>query len=112
MRTRCSAVAEDMIHHISLGSNDLRRSRAFYDPVLAILQLRLISSDERELVYGTAVYLLNVIRPLDGKPALAGNGSHVAFSAYDRGMVNEFYRVANRSCHVRGQMKAGDISQL
>jgi catechol 2,3-dioxygenase-like lactoylglutathione lyase family enzyme len=72
----------------------LRRARAFYDPVLATLQLRLVSSDERELVYGTAVYLLNVIRPLDGKSALAGNGSHVAFGAYDRGMVNEFYRVA------------------
>jgi catechol 2,3-dioxygenase-like lactoylglutathione lyase family enzyme len=83
-----------MIHHVSLGSNDLRRSREFYDPVLAVLQLRLISSDERELVYGTAVYLLNVIRPLDGHPALAGNGSHVAISAYDRGMVNEFYRIA------------------
>jgi catechol 2,3-dioxygenase-like lactoylglutathione lyase family enzyme len=83
-----------VIHHVSLGSNDLGRSRAFYDPVLAVLQLRLISSDERELVYGTAIYLLNVIRPLDGNPALAGNGSHIAFSAHDRGMVNEFYRIA------------------
>lgn len=83
-----------MIHHVSLGSNDLQRSRAFYDPVLAILKLRLIASDERELVYGTALYLLNVIRPLDGKPALAGNGSHIAFGAYDRSMVDEFYRIA------------------
>jgi len=83
-----------MIHHVSLGSNDLGRSLAFYDPVLAILQMRLISSDERELVYGTAVYVLNIIRPLDGHPALAGNGSHVAFGAHDRGMVNEFYRIA------------------
>jgi hypothetical protein len=32
-----------MIHHVSLGSNDLRRSREFYDPVLTVLQLRLVS---------------------------------------------------------------------
>jgi catechol 2,3-dioxygenase-like lactoylglutathione lyase family enzyme len=73
-----------MIHHVSLGSNDLGRSRTFHDPVLAVLRLRLISSDERELVYGAALYLLNVIRPLDGNPALAGN----------RGTVNEFHRIA------------------
>jgi hypothetical protein len=53
----------------------------------------LISRDEREWVYGTAVYLLNVC-PLDGNPALAGNGSLVACSVCDRGMVNEFYRIA------------------
>jgi hypothetical protein len=62
--------------------------------VLAVLWLRLISSDEQKLVYCAAVYLLNVICPLDGKPALAGNGSHVAFIAYDRTMVNQFYQVA------------------
>jgi catechol 2,3-dioxygenase-like lactoylglutathione lyase family enzyme len=83
-----------LIHHVSVGSNDLRRSRAFYDPLLAILQIRLISSDERELVYGTAVYLLNVILPLDGGAATSGNGSHIAFGAHDRGMVDEFYRIA------------------
>jgi catechol 2,3-dioxygenase-like lactoylglutathione lyase family enzyme len=27
-------------------------------------------------------------------PATAGNGSHLAFGAYDRAMVNEFYRIA------------------
>jgi catechol 2,3-dioxygenase-like lactoylglutathione lyase family enzyme len=70
----------------------LQRSRAFYDSVLAILHIRLISSDERELVYGTALYLLNFIRPLNGQVATAG--SHVAFSAHDRGMVDEFYRTA------------------
>ncbi|OYX85263.1 MAG: glyoxalase, partial [Azorhizobium sp. 35-67-5] len=26
-----------ILHHLSLGSNDLARSRAFYDPVLAVL---------------------------------------------------------------------------
>lgn len=83
-----------MIHHASLGTNDLERARAFYDPVLATLGIRLIKMDSRELLYGTSVYLLNVIRPMNGQPATVGNGSHLAFAAYDRGMVDEFYRVA------------------
>jgi hypothetical protein len=26
-----------MLHHVSIGSNDIARSRALYDPVMAIL---------------------------------------------------------------------------
>jgi catechol 2,3-dioxygenase-like lactoylglutathione lyase family enzyme len=83
-----------MIHHVSLGANDLQPARAFYDPVLSVLRIPLISSDDRELLYGTAVYLLNIIRPLDGKPATVGNGSHLAFSAIDRDMVDAFHQTA------------------
>jgi catechol 2,3-dioxygenase-like lactoylglutathione lyase family enzyme len=83
-----------MFHHISLGTNDLPRARAFYDPVLATLRFQLIRQEEHELVYGTNVYLISVIRPINGKPATVGNGSHVAFSAYDRVMVDAFYNTA------------------
>jgi catechol 2,3-dioxygenase-like lactoylglutathione lyase family enzyme len=83
-----------MIHHASLGTNDLDRARAFYDPVLATLGIRLMKIDDKELLYGTSVYLLNVIRPMNGRPATVGNGSHLAFAAYDRRMVQEFHRVA------------------
>ncbi len=83
-----------MFHHVSLGTNDLSRARAFYDPVLATLRIQLIRQEGHELVYGTNVYLISVIRPMNGKPATVGNGSHVAFSAYDRVMVDAFYSVA------------------
>jgi catechol 2,3-dioxygenase-like lactoylglutathione lyase family enzyme len=33
-----------MMHHASLGTNDLERARTFYDPVLATLGIRLIKS--------------------------------------------------------------------
>lgn len=30
-----------MIHHVSLGANDIAGARAFYDPIMALLGFRL-----------------------------------------------------------------------
>jgi catechol 2,3-dioxygenase-like lactoylglutathione lyase family enzyme len=38
-----------MIHHVSLGTNNLARARAFYDPVMAVLGLRLMKTGEKGL---------------------------------------------------------------
>lgn len=43
-----------MIHHVSLGTDDIARSRAFYDAVLAILGIRLLNSDAESADYGSA----------------------------------------------------------
>lgn len=83
-----------MIHHLSFGSNDLARSRAFYDPVLSVVGLRLMNADEQSLDYGAGTWLFSLERPLDGQPATAGNGAHVAFAVEHRAMVDEFHRVA------------------
>jgi catechol 2,3-dioxygenase-like lactoylglutathione lyase family enzyme len=40
------------IHHVSLGTNDLKRAKAFYDPLMAHLGLRLIKETERIIAYG------------------------------------------------------------
>lgn len=83
-----------MIHHISLGTNDLGRARAFYDPVLAVIGFRLIRQDEDAVHYGTGEILFSLVAPVDGRPASPGNGVHVAFAAGDRAMVQEFHRTA------------------
>lgn len=83
-----------MIHHLSLGTNDLRRAQAFYDAVLGVLGMHLMKRTERELIYGAGTYLLSVIVPVDGRPASAGNGAHVAFAAESRVMVDHFHRQA------------------
>lgn len=83
-----------MIHHLSFGTDDLARARAFYDPVLAVIGLRLLNVDEQSLDYGTGTWLFSLERPLNGQPATPGNGAHVAFSVEHRTMVDEFYRVA------------------
>jgi catechol 2,3-dioxygenase-like lactoylglutathione lyase family enzyme len=83
-----------MIHHLSLGTNDLEKARAFYDPVLALLGLRLLKEDDKSLDYGVGMVLFSLETPVDGKPAAPGNGVHVAFTAEDPDMVDEFYRIA------------------
>jgi catechol 2,3-dioxygenase-like lactoylglutathione lyase family enzyme len=80
-----------MIHHVSLGTNDVARSRAFYDPILALLGLRLIKADDTSADYGTGDVMFSLETPVDGRPASPGNGVHVAFIARDRAMVQAFY---------------------
>ena len=83
-----------MNHHVSVGSNDIARARKFYDPVLATLDMRLMGENENELHYGAGSIMFSIVVPHDGKAASAGNGSHIAFGAVDRIMVDRFYEAA------------------
>lgn len=83
-----------MIHHVSVGSNDIARAREFYDPLMALLGLRPTLDVERSLNYGTGDTLFSVETPTDGAPATSGNGVHIAFAARDRAMVRDFHRIA------------------
>jgi catechol 2,3-dioxygenase-like lactoylglutathione lyase family enzyme len=83
-----------MLHHVSLGTNDIERSRAFYDPLMRLLGMRLILADERCLNYGAADVVFSLEKPIDGQPAGSGNGVHVAFQARDRHTVKRFHELA------------------
>jgi catechol 2,3-dioxygenase-like lactoylglutathione lyase family enzyme len=86
-----------MIGYTTLGSDDLVRSRAFYDPVLAVLGAKLIDafSDDSHAFYGSGGQsLLCLIRPFDGRPASAGNGTMVALSAAGRQQVHDTHAKA------------------
>lgn len=83
-----------MIHHLSLGTNDLDRAGAFYDAVLAVVGIRRMAENDRELNYGVGTFLISLGRPVNGEPAAPGNGVHVAFAAEDRAMVDRFHEVA------------------
>ncbi len=83
-----------MIHHVSLGTNDVARSRRFYDAVLAVLGLRLLKATDESADYGVSAVIFSLETPVDGQPASAGNGVHVAFDAGGRTKVDEFHRVA------------------
>ncbi|MGO4670122.1 VOC family protein [Bosea sp. 2RAB26] len=83
-----------MIDHISVGTNDVALARLSYDAVLAELGLRLLSSSERAADYGVSSILFSIKTPHDGQPASSGNGSHIAFSAGKRAIVDAFHRAA------------------
>ena len=84
-----------MYSHTTLGTNDLDRARAFYEPVLATLGL----SQPFQLP-GTAVFgdlagpKLFIVKPYDGAPATSGNGTHIAFLAPSRAAVDAFHAAA------------------
>jgi catechol 2,3-dioxygenase-like lactoylglutathione lyase family enzyme len=83
-----------MIHHLSLGTNDVARARRFYEAAFPVIGLHLMQDKETELIYGASTFLVSLIVPINGHPATAGNGTHVAFAAEDRGMVHRFHAVA------------------
>lgn len=83
-----------MLHHVSLGSPDLQRSRAFYDPVMAVLGLRKTFDVPEAIGYGAGITVFSLNLPSNGKEASPGNGVHIAFEVEKRADVDEFYRVA------------------
>lgn len=83
-----------MIHHVSLGTNDLKRSKRFYDAVLPIVGIVPMAEDEGGLGYGSGTFHFSIQVPIDGKPATIGNGTHIAFAVENRAMVDRFYSTA------------------
>lgn len=83
-----------MIHHVSVGTNDVGRSKSFYDAVLPLLGIMPLSTEDEGLGYHSGTFHFSVQVPVDGQPATVGNGSHVAFGVEDRGMVDRFYEAA------------------
>lgn len=83
-----------MIHHVSVGTNDVQRARAFYDPLMALIGFRLLKVSDRAAHYGASDIVFSLQTPENGAPASAGNGVHVAFQAPDRETVRRFHSVA------------------
>ena len=83
-----------MLHHVSLGTSDLDRARAFYDAVMAELGMCRTLDVAEAVGYGAGITVFSLNLPADGKPASVGNGTHVAFEVEKRAAVNAFYRVA------------------
>ena len=83
-----------MLHHVSLGTTDLDRARAFYDPVMAELGLRRTLDVEEAVGYGAGITVFSLNLPADGRLATAGNGTHVAFEVERRAAVDAFFKIA------------------
>jgi catechol 2,3-dioxygenase-like lactoylglutathione lyase family enzyme len=83
-----------MIHHVSVGSNDLPRAKAFYLPLMALIGFRLIKENDKAAHYGASDIVFSIETPVDGQPAVPGNGVHIAFQAPDRDSVRRFHAMA------------------
>ena len=89
-----------VVSHITLGSNDLEGSRAFYEGLLPLLGIERLPAEEtpgEDFAFGLAATRLpNVFlqKPFDGRPATWGNGAHVSFDASSRAAVRAFHSAA------------------
>ncbi len=70
-----------MFSHMMVGSNDIERSKKFYDATFTAIGGRAGSIDPKgRLVYVHNGGILLVTKPIDGAPATAGNGCTVGFA--------------------------------
>ncbi len=86
-----------MLHHISLGVADLRRSAAFYDAALAALGYVRVWADDTAIGYGPPGGGDKLAIKLRGDGAVVpGPGFHLAFAAPDHASVDRFHEAALR----------------
>ena len=73
-----------MLNHVMVGSNDIERSKRFYDAVLGVLgagePLRNVApSGHTRLFYRHDGSLFGVTEPINGEEATVGNGGTIGF---------------------------------
>ena len=84
-----------MIGYATLGTNNLERAAAFYDALLAEIGGKRTWSTDRGIGWGTGRGpSLGILKPFDGQPATAGNGTMISLLAGSREMVDKLYAKA------------------
>jgi catechol 2,3-dioxygenase-like lactoylglutathione lyase family enzyme len=81
--------------HVTVGTNDLDKARAFYDAVLAPLGCkRLKDLGENGSIWGESAPEFFVLRPANGQLATFANGGTISFLAPSRAAVAAFHKAA------------------
>lgn len=81
--------------HIAVGTNDLEKSREFYDAVLATLGWsRIVDLGDSASMWGDGKPCFMVTKPHDGNVATAGNGITISFEAPNQSAVRKFHSAA------------------
>ena len=69
-----------MFSHIMLGTNDLAKSKTFYDALLATLGAGPSVVDGHRMFYMTPTGIFSVSQPINGEPATHANGGTIGFA--------------------------------
>jgi catechol 2,3-dioxygenase-like lactoylglutathione lyase family enzyme len=88
-----------MFSHVTVGSNDIPKAKAFYDGVGKALGLDRMAEYPNAIAYGRAggrpqLWILN---PADKKAATVGNGITIGLEASDRPAVDAAYKAGMSS---------------
>ncbi|WP_286234998.1 VOC family protein [Thalassotalea sediminis] len=82
------------ICHASIGTNDIAKAKLFYQPLLAVLGIELVSEYQHALAFGKGYPEFWVQLPFNKKVATSGNGVHFGFVANSTEQVDKFYQLA------------------
>jgi catechol 2,3-dioxygenase-like lactoylglutathione lyase family enzyme len=88
-----------MFSHVMLGSNDIQRSKRFYDAVLGVLGVgeptqNQSASGHMRLFYRHDGGTFCVSQPINGEPASSANGGTVGFKCSTPELVRQFHDTA------------------
>jgi predicted lactoylglutathione lyase len=86
-----------MIGYVTVGSNDLDKSRSFYDALMPVIGAgRIMEFGDNFTMYGTGMGQpgLAVCKPYDGRSATAGNGNMASIACDSRARVDALYAKA------------------
>ena len=85
-----------MLGYCTLGTNDLKASADFYEPIARILGHGRMMESDRVVMWGTPGKgaMFCVIRPANEKEATVGNGSMFGFDAETEEQVHQVYDYA------------------
>lgn len=80
-----------MFSHVMVGTNDLERSRAFYDAVLGALGVKPGRVDRHRVFWRSPSGVFSASLPIDGQPATVGNGSTLGFACASPDQVEAWH---------------------
>ncbi|MBS0333959.1 MAG: VOC family protein [Proteobacteria bacterium] len=80
-----------MFSHIMVGTNDLDRSKKFYDAVLGALGVGPGFVDRHRIFWMTPTGVFSASLPIDGEPATCANGATIGFNCADSAQADAWH---------------------
>ena len=80
-----------MFSHIMIGTNNLDRSKAFYDAVLGTLDAPAGRVDRHRIFWRLPTGTFSVSLPIDGQAATVGNGGTIGFACASAEQVDAWH---------------------
>lgn len=81
-----------MFSHVMVGSNNVAKSKSFYDAVLGAIGANAAMQDDKgRLIYMHNNGLFLVTPPIDGKPATHANGGTIGFACTSKEQVEAWH---------------------
>lgn len=80
-----------MFSHVMIGTNDLQKSKAFYDALLGTLGVPEGHLDRYRVFWRTKTGTFSVSEPINGEPATFSNGGTIGFACTSPEQVDAWH---------------------